>query len=414
MMPLCYSKLSAHYKSCLQYVTAFFKEKSISRTILIRRWVAEGLVASGEELETMEEAGELCFDELVFRGFVQPVPPVVPGVKIKSCRMEEPAVREFVIDMAKSENFVAGGLPEHLQYQQEIRKFAQQSTTTKAAATASRLQIWCPWNICPRKPLQDDDGVVGASKATEEKQQHPMDEMVLRLKTLPELYRLNVLDLGGCKGLTEWHLVSICKAVPSLKYLSLRNIDVSQLPKNINNLKQLETLDIRRTNITTVDDINLPNLKHLLAGHIPHCPPPGKKTDESPLTVPMPNKIGLSMEILRHVQIIDGKADRLERVGQQLRKLGVVLNGSEDDMMKHLFRAITRSSECLRSLPTCIKPPPLKVNDSIALKSKDNTDILPKNLESLNIKYFRESNSNGTLALPLWVKELNKLSKITL
>jgi hypothetical protein len=241
-----------------------------------------------------------------------------------------------------------------------------------------------------------------------------MDEMVLRLKTLPELYRLNVLDLGGCKGLTEWHLVSICKAVPSLKYLSLRNIDVSQLPKNINNLKQLETLDIRRTNITTVDDINLPNLKHLLAGHIPHCPPPGKKTDESPLTVPMPNKIGLSIEILRHVQIIDGKADRLERVGQQLRKLGVVLNGSEDDMMKHLFRAITRSSECLRSLSTCIKPPPLKVNDSIALKSKDNTDILPKNLESLNIKYFRESNSNGTLALPLWVKELNKLSKITL
>jgi hypothetical protein len=290
----------------------------------------------------------------------------------------------------------------------------QRSTTTKAAA--GQPQICCPWNICPRKTPQDGDGVAGASKVPEDKQkQHPMDEMVHLLKTLPELYRLNVLDLGGCKGLTKGHLDSIC-TVLSLKYLSLRSTDVSRLPKNINHLKQLETLDIRQTNITKVD-IDLPNLKHFLAGHIPHCPPPGNKMDELPLTVPMPNKIGLSMEILRHVQIIDGKADRLERVGQQLRKLGVVLNGSEDGM-KHLFRAITRSNECLRSLSICIKPPQQKVNDNITLKSKDNTDITPKNLESLNIKYFRESNSNSgspvPLPLPPWVKELNKLSKITL
>uniref|UniRef100_A0A0E0F865 Disease resistance N-terminal domain-containing protein n=1 Tax=Oryza meridionalis TaxID=40149 RepID=A0A0E0F865_9ORYZ len=44
VMLLSYSMLSTPYKSCLQYLTTFDKEKSISRTCLLRRWVAEGLL----------------------------------------------------------------------------------------------------------------------------------------------------------------------------------------------------------------------------------------------------------------------------------------------------------------------------------------------------------------------------------
>ncbi|MGS7457521.1 leucine-rich repeat domain-containing protein, partial [Mycobacterium tuberculosis] len=68
------------------------------------------------------------------------------------------------------------------------------------------------------------------------------------LTSLHQAYRLNVLDLGGCKGLQKRHLKSICSQV-SLKYLSLRNTDVSHLPWEINNLIMLETLDIRETKV---------------------------------------------------------------------------------------------------------------------------------------------------------------------
>ncbi|OEL27496.1 hypothetical protein BAE44_0011485 [Dichanthelium oligosanthes] len=73
MMVLCYSKLSRDYKSCLQYLTAFLEEKSIGRTSLVRRWAAERLVAKEDEKQSLEQAAEMCFSELLLRGFISPV-----------------------------------------------------------------------------------------------------------------------------------------------------------------------------------------------------------------------------------------------------------------------------------------------------------------------------------------------------
>ncbi|XP_062187725.1 disease resistance protein PIK6-NP-like [Phragmites australis] len=410
VMVFCYSKLSTHYKSCLQYLTAFLDEASISRTSLVRRWVAEGLVVrdKGKELQTMEEAGECCFNELVFRGFVRPATRVDTGPKIKSCNMES-SVREFVIAITQSENFVAGGLPTHFDYQLDIRKIVQGQPQQQP------LQRQRPWNIwdglcaVPREPQQDDD----------DGKLHPMDKVVQKLKNLPEEYRLNVLDLGGCKGLKKCHLKSICKVL-SIKYLSLRNTDVSRLPRAINNLWKLQTLDVRQTDLHPSDTahIVLPNLKHLLAGSINRA---GDEI-ESLSTVQMPRKIGRSTktEVLRHVQILDGKVEpELQQVGhlKQLRKLGVVLSGSEDNI-KHLLRTISKLSECLRSLSVWITAPPPMAGDGggVTLDNKEGTDGIssspPKYLESLNIKYFKGTSTSGSL--PPWIEGLKLLSKITL
>ncbi|KAJ1255946.1 hypothetical protein BS78_K131800 [Paspalum vaginatum] len=410
VMVFCYSKLSTHYKSCLQYLTTFLDESSISRTSLVRRWVAEGLVAREEGLRSMEEAGERCFDELVFRGFVRPVAIVATGLKIKSCTMDD-SVRSFVIDMAESENFVAGILPTHFNYQLKIRKIVRRQLPQQPTHPDG---FSCCGALVPRKPpLQDADG----------KLLHPMDEIARLLRDLPQEYRLNVLDLGGCRGLEKRHLKSICK-VPSLKYLSLRNTEISRLPKAINDLWLLETLDVRQTHLQRPSDmerIYLPRLKHLLAGHIVHG-----NAGEMLSTVRMPHKISKDTEVLRHVHILHAEQDLLGRVGhlkKQLRKLGVVVDGSEDNI-RFLLRTISVLSECLRSLSVWITAPPATagVSDGYNLDYKEEpnggsvpsppANPTPMFLESLNIKYCKGSQTIGNL--PSWISGLKLLRKLTL
>jgi hypothetical protein len=95
--------------------------------------------------------------------------------------------------------------------------------------------------------------------------------MLRKLKELPTTYRLNVMDLGGCVGiLNRSHLRRICEQFPMLKYLNLRNTDVDHLPHQLQELRLLETLDIRQTNIHGSHTRNVfpRSLKHLLAGNI--------------------------------------------------------------------------------------------------------------------------------------------------
>jgi hypothetical protein len=65
VMVFCYSMLSTQQKSCLQYLTAFLHETEISRTSMVRRWVAEGLVGKepggGRSTATPQEAGEMAW-----------------------------------------------------------------------------------------------------------------------------------------------------------------------------------------------------------------------------------------------------------------------------------------------------------------------------------------------------------------
>uniref|UniRef100_A0A8R7UB43 Disease resistance R13L4/SHOC-2-like LRR domain-containing protein n=1 Tax=Triticum urartu TaxID=4572 RepID=A0A8R7UB43_TRIUA len=72
---------------------------------------------------------------------------------------------------------------------------------------------------------------------------------------------LKVLDLRGCKGLQKKHLNSVCKIL-LLKYLSLRNTDVVELPKVIEKLQCLQTLDIRQTAVRRVVCGGAPSQEH--------------------------------------------------------------------------------------------------------------------------------------------------------
>ncbi|KAE8804109.1 Disease resistance protein RPM1 [Hordeum vulgare] len=214
---------------------------------------------------------------------------------------------------------------------------------------------------------------------------------------------MKMLDLEGCRGLKKQHLKSICKII-LLKYLSLRNTDITKLPKQIEKLQCLETLDIRQTAVRafTTRSIMLPVLKHLLSG------PKGSSRNSSDgsqdliMAVRLPRGIkGMEkLETLSHVEA-PGNVNDLTDVGHllRLRKLGVILS-AEKGGLGVLFQQIEKLHGCLRSLSIQINKAP-KAEDTLPLASP------PKLLQSLNISGIRSG-------LLLWIAELDQLTKLTL
>ncbi|CAN6372284.1 unnamed protein product [Urochloa humidicola] len=397
VMVFCYSKLSTQQKSCLQYLTAFLEESSISRTSIVRRWVAEGLIGR-EQGRTLEEAGERCFSELLSRHLIRPKVIGDSGT-VRSCIMDD-SIREFIVEISKSENFVSD-IPSHLARQLRIREIVRGPRPKKPQADRWSCSI-CSGGASSGEPQLVPDLV--ATGATEDLKE-PMDKLVDFLKELPKLYRLNVLDLGGCQGVRKRHLKSICKVAISLKYLCLRKTDISRLPaRHIQALRLLETLDIRETDVRPTDTkhIFLPNLKHLLAGR-------RKRKLGEVNTVRMPLKIGRmrDIETLSHVQVSNNEAE-LATVSKlmQLRKLGLVLHVNGHKSTKtNLGQVITALAKCLRSLSIWVSTS----SSGASLDMSYGHKLFPASsmvLENLEIK--------GQVSLPPWIMELKHLANITL
>jgi hypothetical protein len=419
VMIFCYSFLSIEQKSCLQYLTAFFEENAISRTSLVRRWVAEGLVGK-EQGRTDEEVGESYFKDLLFRGFITPGRTSDAGT-VKSCKPLAGSIRAFIKSIAASENFV-NELPTHLDRQLRIRKIVGRPW--------QQQQHHQPPSGCCGWSWRDvvgaiDDYCCGCCCGCW-RDDNPMDELVGFLKKLPELYRLNVLDLGGCRGLKPRHMEAIC-SVAWLKYLSLRKTDVSWLlPSHLEKLKLLETLDIRETPHLHPRDVRrmyLPKLKHLLAGryadNVTGEDVPSAKAatsaEVSLLTVPIPAKISAMrrMETLSHVQVSGDDGTDLGRVAklQNLRKLGVVIRRANHRGAQQLREVIYALAGCLRSLSIWVVTQHQGQGQSAGVL---DISILPEATSSLVLENLDVNGRIGGTSIPLWAEKAGKLANISL
>ncbi|CAM0144367.1 unnamed protein product [Urochloa decumbens] len=392
-MIFCYSLLSTNQKSCLQYLTAFQEETAISRTSLVRRWVAEGLV-SNEPGRTLQEAGERYFSDLLFRGFIRRARIGDAGT-VKSCEPLSGPISEFISSIAKADNFVVE-LPVHLDRQLQIRKIVKQPRPTHQAAAADYYHR-C-WSCCRK---QDAEAVVD-----------PMDDLAKFLTKLPALYRLNVLDLGGCKGLKPSHIATICTVV-WLKYLCLRKTDVRRLPpRHMEKLKLLETLDIRETPRIHPRDVRrmyLQSLKHLLAGRYINkltgedAPTARTAADVFVVTAKIPARIAAmrNMETLSHVQVSDellGGVAKLHR----LKKLGVVIHQANNPTAQQLLAVVCKLAGSLRSLSIWITQAGFL---DISVLQEATPSLI---LENLDI------NGRISSSLPSWVEMAGKLANISL
>jgi hypothetical protein len=312
--------------------------------------------------------------------------------------------------MARDEGLVDTDLPPDLASRLSIRngiRLQQLQHHKMKNVKGAEQSTGCCWRNIHERPIPIED-------PEDSKYYMEMDYTEAFLELLqvsPPLGLVEVLDLEGFKGLKKHHLKDICNKVYQLKYLSIRNTDITELPKDIEKLRYLETLDIRQTKIRTLSSkaVVLPKLMHLLAGNIEHQRKDAASGSggRSFSTVQMPRGIGsmTDLQILCHAEVFNS-ADELMEVGrlQQLRKLGVVLRGKEA-RLGHFLRVIERLNECLCSLSLRIEL--TSSSETPDLNMEKTAFSPPKLLESLTI--------NGTITgLPSWIKELHLLSKITL
>ncbi|WVZ51183.1 hypothetical protein U9M48_002348 [Paspalum notatum var. saurae] len=181
-------------------------------------------------------------------------------------------------------------------------------------------------------------------------------------------------------------------------YLSLRNTDVVQLPKQIKDLHCLETLDIRQTKVRMLAKkaIVLPQLKHFLAGHNIFASIPRTRIPEklcSAVEIPLGIQKMENMEILSHVHVSNSDV-QLSAIARllKLRKLGVSLRSEK--------------TTCLRSLSIRIDQPAGPENQDARITTKA-LHLLPNFIERLSICGIKSG-------LVYSIKDHHQLTKITL
>jgi hypothetical protein len=238
-----YDGLPYHLKPCFLYLSIFPEDYNIKRSRLVRRWIAEGY--STEMLGTsFIETAESHFMELIDRSMILPNQTTYFSQRaINSCQVHD-LMREISISKAAEENHVFK---------------LEEGCSSNTNGPARHLTISANW----KGDEADFESTVDVSR---------IRSLTVFGKWRPffisdKMRLLRVLDLQNTRGLYNHHLEHIGKLL-HLRYLSLRGCDdIDHLPDSVGNMRQLQTLDIKRTRIMLPKTIvKLKRLQYLRLG----------------------------------------------------------------------------------------------------------------------------------------------------
>jgi hypothetical protein len=302
-----YTTLPGHaLKACLLYLGTFPSNHPIRTKRLLRRWLAEGFLEPQSSHTTPDPAN--YFDVLIDRNIIEPIN-VSNNEKVKTCQTYG-MMHEFLLHMAVAQNFVTLFCDNKVE-PRYVRRLSLHNTTV---------------------PDHDDLDTIDLSLVRSLTIFGKANEAILDFSR----YQLmRVLDLEKCDGLKDGHLKNICSLL-LLKYLSLGG-SVTRLPRDIAKLRDLEVLDLRRTNVNTlpVEVFQLPCLVHLF----------GKF--EVNLECEVPDFVSKGKGTMQTLAgfVTDGKHFFLHHLGnmKKLRKLKIWLEplaGADGTDWTHLRHAI--------------------------------------------------------------------------
>ncbi|KAF7070588.1 hypothetical protein CFC21_076095, partial [Triticum aestivum] len=374
ILDYCYNDLPPDLKTCSLYLSIFPKGLKICTKRLTRRWISECFVTEKQGL-TAEEVAETYFNQLISRKIIRPVDHSSNG-KVKSFKVHD-MILEYIMSKASQENFitVVGGHWLMPTPSNKVRRLSMQSSGSKQGNPTKGMDLSQVRSLTvfgsQDRPLPF----------------HSFNNGIIQ-----------VLDLEGWKGLTNKHMEDICKMLV-LKYLSLRRTEISTIPSEIEKIQDLETFDVRETNVGDLPKTfgNLKRLRSLLGG---------SKKSRKALKMPQEkNKVPMkALRVLSGIEISEGSTtaaslDQLTR----LRKLAIYKLNIIEGQKTFIDLCSSIQYLCSCGLQT------LAINDvsSNFINSLDSMSAPPRYLIGLELSGMLERP-------PKWIVELKNLYKLTL
>lgn len=265
LLDLSFNDLSPELKLCFLYLGLFPEDFIIDVEKLIRLLVAEGFAKQTDD-RIMEDVARGHLDELINRSLIQTEKR--RWGRVSTCRVHD-LLRELAIDKAKDLNFIhfcdESKSPNPSSVMSSCRRQAIYSDTSS--------NLWLHHsNPLSRSLLLFSQNWVVKREAVEPK----LSPMFTRFSVL------RVLDAGLVDTLTTGiisggELSEKIGKLIHLRYLSLRDSNITKFPRSIRNLQRLQTLDLSGGGMGL--EVKLPNeideiqeLRHLIgnfAGNLP-------------------------------------------------------------------------------------------------------------------------------------------------
>jgi hypothetical protein len=219
-----YYDLPPYLKPCLLYLSMYPEDHLIEKSTLVRTWIAEGFVQPEKDWRSsLFEVGERYFDELLNRSMIQPAEIKRFGV-IDGCHVHD-IVLDLIHDLSTEENFVTV-IDEKQNVSSKSVKRTKQVGLYGFGRKMRRLSI--QWSN--GKSISHD--TIGVPEVV--RSLHAFD-------CVPLLSSFQAIRVLSKKGLTEiGDLKHLCK----LRHLRYLEISCYECPKEIGNLKSLQTLII--------------------------------------------------------------------------------------------------------------------------------------------------------------------------
>lgn len=235
VLSLSYEDLPSHLKHCFLYLSHFPEDHEIQTETLFNYWVAEGIVMVHSE-ETIVDVAEDYLEELVKRSMVLVGKRNTVTSRIESCRLHD-VVREVCLFKANEENF--------------IQVFSGQSLVSNATNGQSPVSTNRSRRLAVHLVGDDEN----EPRIFQQRQiQNPkartllyitrdFSPWILSTPSFRGLRSLRVLDLFGAQFRRRKLPKSIGKLI-HLRYLSLKETNLSVLPSSLGNLEMLVYLDL--------------------------------------------------------------------------------------------------------------------------------------------------------------------------